>query len=81
MALLVPGQLTNQVVGTRGGISAEEGDDLRLLAEFRLKPMLPVPDRGGSDADNFGDVFLVQTEFEVATTEVVAKGDGGGEKF
>lgn len=41
--------------------------------------MLPVPDRGSRDADDFGDIFLVQTEFEAALLEVIAKGDGGGE--
>ena len=40
--------------------------------------MLPVPDRGGGDADDFCDIFLIQTEFEAAPTKVVAEGDGGG---
>ena len=40
--------------------------------------MLPVPDRGGGDADDFGDILLVQTELKAAPTEVVTEGDGGG---
>jgi hypothetical protein len=40
--------------------------------------VLPVPDRGGGDADDFGNVFLMQTEFETATAEVITEGDGGG---
>jgi hypothetical protein len=45
MALFVPGKLANQVVGTGGGIGAEEGDNLRLVAQFRLQSMLPIPNR------------------------------------
>ena len=77
MTLLVPGQLTDQIVGTGAGIDAEEGDELRLIAKLRLKSMLPVPDTGGSDADDFGDIFLVQAKFKSAPPQVVAKGDGG----
>jgi hypothetical protein len=49
-----------------------------LIAELRLKSVFPVPNRGGGDADNFGDILLVQTEFETPPTEVVAESDGGG---
>ena len=78
MVLLVPGKLTDQIIWTGGGIDTEEGDDLRLITQFRLKSVLPIPDRGGSDADDCGDIFLVQTEFKSATTEVITEGDGGG---
>ncbi len=78
MTLLVPGQLTDQVVGTGTWIDAEEDDELRLITQLRLKSMLPIPDRGSRDADDFGDIFLVQTEFKAAPPEVIAEGDGGG---
>ncbi|MDZ4184870.1 MAG: hypothetical protein U1D97_07815 [Desulfuromonadales bacterium] len=39
--------------------------------------MLPIPDRRGGDADDFGNVFLVQTEFKAAPPEVIAESDGG----
>ena len=78
MTLLVPGQLTDQVVGTGGGIDTEESDDVRLITQLRLKSVLPIPDRGGGDANDVGDIFLVQIEFETATTEMIAESDGGG---
>lgn len=78
MTLLVPGQLTNQIVGTGGGIGTEEGDELRLIAQLWLKPVLPIPDRGGGDTDDFGDILLVQAKFKTAMAEMAAEGDGGG---
>ena len=40
--------------------------------------MLPVPDRGGGDADDFGDILLVQAKFKAPTTEMITESDGGG---
>lgn len=77
-ALLVPSQLPDQVVGTGCGIEADELDDLRLITQLRLHTMLPVPDGGGGDADDFSNFFLEQTEFKAVTAEVIAEGDGGG---
>jgi hypothetical protein len=34
--------------------------------------MLSVPDRGSRDADDFGDILLVQANFKSAPTEVVS---------
>jgi hypothetical protein len=70
--------LTDHIIWTGGGIDAKEGDELRLIAQLRLKPVLPVPDRGGGNADDLSDIFLMQTEFKAATTEVVTESDGGG---
>ena len=75
---LVPGKPSHRVSRTIEGNISKEGDDLRLIAQFRLKPMLPIPDRGSGDTDDFGNIFLVQTEFETAATKVVAKSDGSG---
>ena len=78
---LVPGQSINHIIGTEDGVIADEDDKSRQVTPIDRPTVFPIPNGGSCDADCRGHVFLIQSEFKSATTQVVAEGDGFTGKF